>query len=171
MGRSIYFTDKELKQLRNYALEAIEILGEASETAEQTDNDLDDGLGSAMRKLYKGYNGEARFAKYKTKRQWKIAFKVGENKNYSNLLKEKGFILNTYPEGKFWELVITKDENKKEHICKVFEADIELFDSNTTDIDTLILQCAEDFTKCLFYYDCNPFDMETKTFMKCVENM
>lgn len=81
--------------------------------------------------------------------------------NYSNLLKEKGFILNTYPEGKFWELVITKDENKKEHICKVFEADI----------DTLILQCAEDFTKCLFYYDCNPFDMETKTFMKCVENM
>ena len=67
--------------------------------------------------------------------------------------------------------VETKDENKKEHICKVFEADIELFDSNTTDIDTLILQCAEDFTKCLFYYDCNPFDMETKTFMKCVENM
>lgn len=69
MGRSIYFTDKELKQLRDYALEAIEILGEASETAEQTDNDLDDGLGSAMRKLYKGYNGEARFAKYKTKRK------------------------------------------------------------------------------------------------------
>lgn len=91
--------------------------------------------------------------------------------NYSNLLKEKGFILNTYPEGKFWELVTTNDESKKEHICKVFGADIELFDSDTTDIDTLILQCAEDFTKCLFYYDCNPFDMETKTFMKCVENM
>lgn len=68
MGRSIYFTDKELKQLRNYALEAIEILGEAPGTAEQTDNDLGDGLGSAMRKLYKGYNGEAIFAKYKTKR-------------------------------------------------------------------------------------------------------
>jgi len=91
--------------------------------------------------------------------------------NYSNLLKEKGFILNTYPEGKFWELVITEDENKKEHICKVFGADIELFDSNTTDIDTLILQCTENFTKCLFYYDCNPFDMETKTFMKCVDNI
>ena len=68
MGKSIYFTDKEFKQLRNYALEAIEILGEAPDTAEQTDNDLNDGLGSAMRKLYKGYNGEARFAKYKTKR-------------------------------------------------------------------------------------------------------
>ena len=61
--------------------------------------------------------------------------------NYNDLLKRKGFILNTYPEGKFWELVITEDENKKEHICKVFGADIELFDSNTTDIDTLILQC------------------------------
>ena len=59
MGRSIYFTDRELQQLRNYALEAIEILGEGVETAEQTDDDLKDGLGSAMRKLYKGYNGEA----------------------------------------------------------------------------------------------------------------
>ncbi len=68
MGRSIYFTDKELKQLRNYALEAIEILGEASGTWEQTEKDLDDGLGSAMRKLYKGYNGEVRFSKYKTVR-------------------------------------------------------------------------------------------------------
>lgn len=68
MGRSIYFTDKELKQIRNYALGAIEILGEASDTWEQTEKDLDDGLGSAMRKLYKGYNGEARFSKYKTVR-------------------------------------------------------------------------------------------------------
>ena len=68
MGRSIYFTDKELKQIRNYALEAIEILGEAPGTWEQTEKDLYDGLGSAMRKLYKGYNGEARFAKYKIKR-------------------------------------------------------------------------------------------------------
>ena len=68
VGRNIYFTDKELKQIRNYVLEAIEILGEASDTWEQTEKDLDDGLGSAMRKLYKGYNGEERFAKYKTKR-------------------------------------------------------------------------------------------------------
>lgn len=53
MGRSIYFTDKELKQIRNYALEAIEILGEASGTWEQTEKDLDDGLGSAMRNCIK----------------------------------------------------------------------------------------------------------------------
>lgn len=38
--------------------------------------------------------------------------------NYSNLLQEKGFILNTYPEGKFWELVITKDEIKKSIFVK-----------------------------------------------------
>ena len=30
MGRSIYFTDKELKQIRNYALEAIELLEKES---------------------------------------------------------------------------------------------------------------------------------------------
>lgn len=98
-------------------------------------------------------------------------FAKGNSMNYNKLIKEKGFFLNTYPEGKFWEFIVTKDENKKEHICKVFGADIELFDHDTTDIDTLILQCAEDFTKCLFYYDCNSFDMETETFMKCVKNM
>lgn len=86
------------------------------------------------------------------------------------LLQSKGFILNTYPEGKFWEFVIEDDEKLKEKIYKIFSADIELF-VDGTDIDTLILQCAEDFTKCIFYYDCNPFDMETEEFMKCVEKI
>lgn len=67
MGRNIYFTDRELQQIRNYVLEAVEILGEASETYEQVDKDMENGLGSALRKLYKGCNGEARYAKYKTK--------------------------------------------------------------------------------------------------------
>ena len=53
MGRSIYFTDRELQQVRNYVFEAVEILGEASETYEQVDKDMEDGLGSALRKLYK----------------------------------------------------------------------------------------------------------------------
>ena len=86
--------------------------------------------------------------------------------NYDNLLKEKGFVLNTYPEGKFWELTVIDDERKKEHIYKVFG-----FDSNITDIDTLILQCTEDFTKCILYYDCNLYEMETDVFMKCIENI
>ena len=68
MGRSIYFTDRELQQVRDYVFEAVEILGEASETYEQVDKDMEDGLGSALRKLYKGCNGESKYAKYKTKR-------------------------------------------------------------------------------------------------------
>lgn len=90
--------------------------------------------------------------------------------NYKELLESKGFSINEYPEGKFWEFVVENDENLKERICKIFQADIELF-VNGTDIDTLILQCAEDFTKCIFYYDCNPFNMETEDFMKCVYQM
>lgn len=86
------------------------------------------------------------------------------------LLKSKGFILNDYPEGKFWELVVEDDEVLKARICNIFKADIELF-FGETDIKTLILQCAEDFTKCIFYYDCNPFDMETEDFMKCVKEI
>lgn len=68
MGRNIYFTDKELQQVRNYVVEAVDILGEAPKTYEQVDKDMEDGLGSALRKLYKGLNGESRYAKYKTKR-------------------------------------------------------------------------------------------------------
>lgn len=68
MGRSIYFTDRELQQIRNYVFEAVEILGEASETYKQVDEDMENGLGSALRKLYKGYNGESKYEKYKTKR-------------------------------------------------------------------------------------------------------
>ena len=68
MGRSIYFTDRELQQVIDYVSDAVEILGEASETYEQVDKDMEDGLGSALRKLYKGCNGEVRFSKYKTVR-------------------------------------------------------------------------------------------------------
>lgn len=89
---------------------------------------------------------------------------------YSNLLLQKGFSLNEYPEGKFWELQVTKDESLKKRICKIFGAYIEML-VNGTDIDTLILQCAEDFTKCLFYYDCNPFDMTTEEFMECINKL
>ena len=90
--------------------------------------------------------------------------------DYTGLLQSKGFSLNEYPEGKFWELTVEDDEELKEKICKIFKADIELF-VNGTDIDTLILQCAEDFSKCLFYYDGNPYYMETDEFMKCVEKI
>lgn len=89
---------------------------------------------------------------------------------YRELLLRKGFSLNEYPEGNFWELEVREDEELKERICEVFGADIELFISGT-DVDALILQCKEDFTKCLFYYDCNPFYMETEEFIKCINEL
>lgn len=91
-------------------------------------------------------------------------------KEMKKLLEQKGFSLNQYPEGSFWEFVVKDDKEKKKKICGIFKADIELF-VDGTDIDTLILQCAEDFTRCLFYYDCNSFDMETKDFMGCVRQI
>lgn len=86
------------------------------------------------------------------------------------LLQTKGFSLNTYPEGKFWELEVKEDEELKRKICKAFQADIELFDDGV-DIDMLILQCAEDFTSCVFFYDCNFWNMETEEFMRCVKRI
>lgn len=68
MGRSIYFTDRELQMIINYTNQAIETLGEGIETAASVDEDMENGLGSALRKLYKGRNGEVIYAKYKTKR-------------------------------------------------------------------------------------------------------
>ena len=68
MGRSIYFTDRELQMIIKYTSQATEILSEATETAASVDEDMENGLGSALRKLYKGRNGEAIYAKYKTKR-------------------------------------------------------------------------------------------------------
>lgn len=91
-----------------------------------------------------------------------------EKKN--NLLKSKSFELNEYPEGKFWELVVKEDEELKYRIAKIFGAVIETY-VDGVDIDTLILQCKEDGTKCLFYYDCNDWDMSTKDFFECVEQI
>lgn len=68
MGRNIYFTDRELNMVRDYVFEATDILGNASDTAKQVDEDMENGLGSALRKLYKGCIGESKYAKYKTKR-------------------------------------------------------------------------------------------------------
>lgn len=90
--------------------------------------------------------------------------------DYSKLLRSKGFTLNSYPEGKFWELEVEDSEEQKEHICNIFKADIDLY-VHGVDIETLILQCAEDFTRCIFYYDCNPWDMDTEEWIKCVEQI
>ena len=67
-GRNIYFTDQELNMIIEYIIEATSILGDAEDTCEKVDEDMNNGLGSALRKLYKGKNGEKNFSQYKTKR-------------------------------------------------------------------------------------------------------
>ena len=66
--RSIYFTDLEIEKLIDYVSNSVELLGEAEDTWERTAEDMENGLGSAIRKLYKGRRGEKIYAKYKTKR-------------------------------------------------------------------------------------------------------
>ena len=58
MGRSLYFTDLEIEKLIDYVSDSVELLGEAEGTREQTAEDMENGLGSAIRKLYKGRRGE-----------------------------------------------------------------------------------------------------------------
>lgn len=71
MGRNIYFTNQEIQQILIYLEEAVSILGEAEEedTLERIEKDMKNGLGSALRKLYKGRNGEKIYGEYKTKRE------------------------------------------------------------------------------------------------------
>lgn len=65
MGINIYFTDKEILQLINYVSESVSTLGEAEDTRQQAEEDLNDSLGSAMYKLYKGTICEKIYEKYK----------------------------------------------------------------------------------------------------------
>ena len=67
-GRSIYFTEQEIKMIIKYVNEATNILGEAEDTCAEVDEDLENGLGSALRKLYKGRNWEKHYSEYKTRR-------------------------------------------------------------------------------------------------------
>ncbi len=60
MGRSIYFTEQEIERLIMYTGQAITILGEAEDTHDRTEEDIENGLGSALRKLHKGTYGEKR---------------------------------------------------------------------------------------------------------------
>lgn len=71
MGRSIYFSDQELKMIRKYIGESVSILGESEDCNQSVNEDMENGLGSALRKLYKGCNGEKVYAKYKTQRKVK----------------------------------------------------------------------------------------------------
>lgn len=64
MGRNIYFTDKELKALRSSATEWCEMMADGEETVDDVEEKLNNGLGSALKKLYKGCNGEKAYKDY-----------------------------------------------------------------------------------------------------------
>lgn len=54
--------------VHNNAKNARILMAKAEDTWERTAEDMENGLGSAIRKLYKGRRGEKIYAKYKTKR-------------------------------------------------------------------------------------------------------
>ncbi len=59
MGRNIYLTDKEQDALRDSASEWCGMMADGDlESIELVEERLNSGLGSALKKLYKGLEGE-----------------------------------------------------------------------------------------------------------------
>ena len=65
-GRNIYLTEKEQQSLIDSAGEWCEMMGSGDEeSCNLVEERLDNGLGSALRKLYKERNGEIIYKDYK----------------------------------------------------------------------------------------------------------
>lgn len=65
MGRSIYLTEKEILALIDTSGEWIQMMMGGDIPAQQeADDRLDNGLGRALKKLYKGRNGERVYKDY-----------------------------------------------------------------------------------------------------------
>lgn len=63
-GVNIYLTEKEQTMLIEYVTNGVSILGEAEGTWEQVQEDMENGLGKALYKLYKGRVGARHYKKY-----------------------------------------------------------------------------------------------------------
>ena len=72
----------------------------------------------------------------------------------------KGFKLNTYSEGKYYEY-ITNDNNVIEKLVD------ELFG----DEEILVLQCDENFENCKMCIDTNIWDLDQNEFIQLVEEL
>ena len=57
MAKKVTLTEREITILLQVIREYIEVFSEAEDTQEYTEYMLDTGLGSALKKLYKGRNG------------------------------------------------------------------------------------------------------------------
>jgi hypothetical protein len=77
------------------------------------------------------------------------------------ILIQKGFELNEYPEGRFFELCTT-EENKMVNI---------LGDDYRGDENTVILQLKEDFTNKLLCVDCNVWNLTDAEFEQILNNI
>lgn len=65
MGRSIYLTEKEILALIDTSTEWVQMMMDGDIPAQQeVDNRLNNGLGRALKKLYKGRNGERLYKDY-----------------------------------------------------------------------------------------------------------
>ena len=66
---TLSLTDIEVQRILDACSGYIEIMGGGEDTHDYTIYELDTGLGSALRKLCKGRNGQRAYAEYKTVRQ------------------------------------------------------------------------------------------------------
>lgn len=65
MGRSIYFSEKEILALIDSSGEWIQMMRDGDIPAQQeADDRLNNGLGRALKKLHKGRNGERIYKDY-----------------------------------------------------------------------------------------------------------
>ncbi len=63
---TVSLTDIEVERLLDACHGYIEIMGEGEDTHDYTLYEIETGLGSALRKISKGRNGEHVYAEYKT---------------------------------------------------------------------------------------------------------
>ena len=63
-GKSIYLTNNEILALTATCSEWESMMNEGEETAHLVDERLDEGLGSAMKQLYRGREGQKAYEKY-----------------------------------------------------------------------------------------------------------
>jgi hypothetical protein len=76
---TISLTDIEIQRVLDACREYMEIMGQGEDTHEYTLYQIETGLGSALRKISKGRNGQRVYAEYKTVRQspdWNLSWKT-----------------------------------------------------------------------------------------------
>lgn len=67
---TISLTNREIELVLSACGQYIELMEDGEDTHDYTIYELETGLGSALRKLSKGRNGQRVYAKYKTVSQW-----------------------------------------------------------------------------------------------------